>query len=347
MSDAASAGATARPDAKVVSFCARAGLIADGESPRFTPLTGGVASDIWLVETRQRSFCVKQALSRLRVAAEWRAPTERNIYEARWLRAAAAVAPDAVPRVLAEDSREAMFAMSYLPAERYPRWKDQLMEGRVDAGVAQSVGATLVRLHAAFAADAEMPERFGTGAIFEQIRIEPYLRATAERHPRLRPRLEALAERTLGTARSLVHGDISPKNILVGPSGPVFVDAECAWYGDPAFDLAFCLNHLLLKCLAARHRRARLLESFSALAGAYLAGVDWEPPAEFEARAASLLPALFLARVDGKSPVEYLAHESDKAAVREVAGMLLAAPLDRLAGVRDAWRSRLEAMDAS
>lgn len=99
---------------------------------------------------------------------------------------------------------------------------------------------------------------------------------------------------------------ISPKNILVGPGGPVILDAECAWYGDPSFDFAFCLNHLMLKCVERRASTPDYLAAFDALAAAYLAAVDWEPKAGLEARAARLLPALFLARVTGKSPVEYI-----------------------------------------
>jgi aminoglycoside phosphotransferase (APT) family kinase protein len=135
----------------------------------------------------------------------------------------------------------------------------------------------------------------------------------------------------------LVHGDISPKNILDGPNGPVFLDAECAWFGDPAFDLAFCLNHLLLKGAREGADRTRYNAAFAALAAAYLDGVDWESTTEIEARAAALLPALFLARVDGKSPVEYLTHESERAAVRRCATPLILAPPRRLVDVADAW----------
>jgi hypothetical protein len=73
------------------------------------------------------------------------------------------------------------------------------------------------------------------------------------------------------------------------------------------------------------------------LAGAYLAGVDWESADGLEARAAALLPALFLARVDGKSPVEYLTRESERAAVRRAAAPLIADPPRRLKDVADAW----------
>jgi hypothetical protein len=142
---------------------------------------------------------------------------------------------------------------------------------------------------------------------------------------------------TAATKRALVHGDVSPKNILIGPRGPVFLDAECAWYGDPAFDLAFCLNHLLLKCLWTPSAAAAFLDCFDALASAYLAGVDWEPAAALEARAAHLLPGLLLGRVDGKSPVEYVTEERDKAHVRRTGRALLAQPVDTLAAVRRAW----------
>ncbi len=138
-----------------------------------------------------------------------------------------------------------------------------------------------------------------------------------------------------------MHGDVSPKNILVGPEGPVFLDAECAWFGDPAFDLAFCLNHLLLKCLWTPRARAGFLRCFEALAASYLAGVAWEPAAEVEARTARLLPGLLLGRVDGKSPVEYLTGEADKNKVREVARALLATPVARLGEVRAAWAEEL------
>ena len=43
-------------------------------------LTGGVSSDIWAIETRQGTVCAKRALAKLRVAADWHAPIERNLF---------------------------------------------------------------------------------------------------------------------------------------------------------------------------------------------------------------------------------------------------------------------------
>jgi hypothetical protein len=121
----------------------------------------------------------------------------------------------------------------------------------------------------------------------------------------------------------------------------VFLDAECAVYGDPAFDLAFCLNHLLLKCLWRPQWRDRYLECFAALAGAYLAGVDWEPRDAMEARTAALLPGLFLARVDGKSPVEYLTDPADCDRVRRAATPLIQIAPTHLTQICEAWREQL------
>jgi aminoglycoside phosphotransferase (APT) family kinase protein len=232
--------------------------------------------------------------------------------------------------------------MEWLPPERHPLWKAQLRDGHADPGFAAEVGRRLVRIHAASAADPATPALFPTDDIFHALRLDPYLLATARAHPDLAVPLERLTARTAATHLALVHGDVSPKNILAGPRGPVFLDAECAWWGDPAFDLAFCLNHLLLKCLWTPPARAGFLACFDALAQAYLAGVAWEPPAALETRAATLLPGLLLARVDGKSPVEYLTEQADKDRVRRVARLLLAAPVDRLTAIRRAWEKELE-----
>ncbi|MBM3353977.1 MAG: aminoglycoside phosphotransferase family protein [Betaproteobacteria bacterium] len=322
------------PDA-VLAFLRAQGLARADEVPAAESLPGGVSSDIWRVSLRGRDICVKRALARLRVAQVWEAPVERNRYEWRWMEAAAAAVPGAAPKVLAHDEA-GFFAMEFLGS--LPLWKNELRDGRVDADFAGRVGAALAAIHAATAGRDAVAQAFATDANFHAIRLEPYLLATARVQPAHAAALHALARRTAATRLALVHGDVSPKNILVGPSGPVFLDAECAWYGDPAFDLAFCLNHLLLKCLWRPQHADAYLASFDALRVAYAAGVRWEPAAAVEGRAASLLPALLLARVEGKSPVEYLEREEHKGRVREVAGALLRDAPTTLTQVRQAWQ---------
>ena len=321
----------------------RLGLVSPGEIVTTEALTGGVSSDISLFTTGSRRFCIKRALAILKVAADWRAPIERNRSEVEWMKTVARIAPGTVPEILADRSEEGWFAMAYLDPAQHPLWKSELRDGRIDAAFAAGVGAVLARIHAASAANPALAETFATDHIFYPIRLEPYLVATALKHPDCAPRLHALIARTQGNKMALVHGDVSPKNILIGPNGPVFLDAECAWWGDPAFDLAFCLNHLLLKCVWRPQWTGRYLESFDVLARAYLAGVDWESAAALEARVAGLLPGLFLARVDGKSPAEYITDEADKDRVRRVARRFLLEPVARLAQIRAAWAEEMNA----
>ena len=325
----------------ILAVLRRAGLLDFGDEPEGEPLTGGVSSDIWLVRLTERSVCVKRALAQLRVKADWRAPVERSGYEAAWMRIAGRIVPGAVPELLYEDRAAGAVVMAYLEPGSHRLWKEALRQGEAEPQVAAAVGDRLGRIHAATARRPDIAAQFPTDAIFHDIRLEPYLLATARAHPGLATALRRVARRTATTKLALAHGDVSPKNILLGPEGPVFLDAECAWYGDPAFDLAFCLNHLLLKCLWTPAAAPGFLGCFDALAQGYLERVDWEPRAELEARAAGLLPGLFLARIDGKSPVEYVTALADKERVRRVASAFLIAPADVLAAVREAWAVEL------
>jgi fructosamine-3-kinase len=327
----------AAAQAQVTCALGRLGLLHGDEAPRFTRLAGGVSSDIWRVDLASGPVCVKRALPKLRVQQDWFAPVERNAYEAAWMRFAAAVAPEAVPELLGQDEAAGVLVMAYLDPDSHRLWKADLREGRADPDIGRAVGERLVRIQAASASDPKIAAAFATDRIFYDIRLEPYLVASARAHPDRADALHRLVATTAKTKRALVHGDVSPKNILTGPRGPVFLDAECAWYGDPAFDLAFCLNHLLLKCLWTPGAAREFLECFDVLTTAYLAGVGWEPPGALEGRAARLLPGLFLARIDGKSPVEYVAAAADQERVRRVARALLADPVERLHDVRAAW----------
>lgn len=297
------------PEPALDEFLVDAGLVQTGQETIWSPLTGGVSSDIWRVDAGGNSWCVKRALAQLKVAAEWKAPVERNAFEWDYMQVASIIAPGHVPTPIAHDKSRGLFAMAWLAPDLHRLWKSELLAGRVDVGDAAAMGDLLGRIHSATARDTSLAERFATDASFHALRIDAYLLATARAHPDLAPLIEPIAAQTAATKRVLVHGDVSPKNIMLGPDGPILLDAECAWFGDPAFDLAFCLNHLLIKRLVVKGAEEQLAASFDALATSYLAHVDWESVEALEARAAALLPVLALARVDGKSPVEYLDQE--------------------------------------
>lgn len=296
------------------------------------PLTGGVASDIARVWVGDRTFCAKFALARLRVAADWQAPVHRSRAEYAWLATAGRIVPGAVPGVIGYSDRLQGFLMEDVAGPGVFQWKAGLLSGRSDGAEAAAVARALVAIHAAGAAPDFDRRDFDNAADFRALRTDPYLRATADVHPDLAPRLLTLADAIDAAADTLVHGDVSPKNILIRAGGPVLLDAECATMGDAAFDVAFCLNHLALKALHLPGRAAPLWAAMAAFHTSYRAGVTWESPATLEARVAGLLPALMLARIDGKSPVEYL-DAGTQGRVRRIARALVATPPATIAGL--------------
>jgi len=293
------------------------GLAEPGEDVELVPLTGGVSSDIQLARTRRGPVVLKRALERLKVAADWRAPQSRIASEAAWLEYAASVVPGCCPSVLAFDAESYTMALEYLDPATHGNWKADLLAGRIDAGFAASVGDALGRIHAASAADPGLAERFDNAELFESLRVEPYLVRTAAAVPEAADALRAIAADLRATRVALVHGDVSPKNILTGER-PVILDAECATWSDPAFDAAFCLTHLVLKRIHLPAHADQLVAAASAFRATYLARVDWEPVDAAAARIDRLLPALLLARVAGASPVEYL-DDAERKTVRAIA----------------------------
>ena len=321
-------------EALLPAMFASAGIAVDGP-PRVTPLTGGVSSDIVRIDLPDgRAFCAKRALSQLKVAAEWNAPLERNHYEIAWLRRAGGLVPGAAPQVIAEDREHGIALLQYLPPADYTLWKSDLLAGRADPAVPNRVAEALGRIHAATLNDASAAAEFPTDHLMDALRFDPYLRAIATRYPELAPHILSTMDASRHTHLALVHGDVSPKNILVSvhDGHPVLLDAECAWYGDPAFDAAFCLNHLVLKLIHLPPLRDTLLQQAEAFARTWLSHFPAALREGIESRVAALLPCLMLARVDGKSPVEYLG-EAERETVRLSAIPLIRQPVRRVSEV--------------
>lgn len=319
----------------------RMGLIDADEQLVITHLTGGVSSLIVRVDTRRGPLCLKQALPELKVATHWSAPLERSHAELAWISYVSNYLPEAVPTILGSDSSSFCFAMNWLPPERYPVWKLQLRDGVADSVFATEVGRRLAAIHSASADNDALAQSFANDENFFQLRLDPYFGATAKAHADCAASLHELITITANNKRALVHGDISPKNLLVGPTGPLFLDAECAWYGEPAFDAAFCLSHLLAKCLWRPASSDAFLACFDVFAAAYLQGVCWENPAHIEARITRLLAAIMLARVDGKSPLEYL-NKRDSERLRNFAKARVLSPRTQLKTIRDEWQRELQ-----
>ena len=294
---------------------------------RAFPLRGGVASDIARVEAAGRTYCVKFALEKLRVAEDWRAPVHRNQAEYAWLKFAGKVVPDAVPQLFGQSGQG--FAMEFVSAPGVRLWKDMLLNKPPNDLHAISVARVLARIHSESAQPGFRTAPFENQHDFLALRVDPYLLFTAGRHPDMAVALQTLADQLLQSRLALVHGDVSPKNILIRCDQPILLDAECATVGDPSFDVAFCLNHLLLKSVHLPEYCDALIRSARVFWDSYAPSIRWEEPGRMEARVARLLPALMLARVDGKSPVEYLSGRNQKR-VRNLSRHMLSRGSDRL-----------------
>jgi 5-methylthioribose kinase len=317
------------------------GLAEEQQHLAITRLSGGVSCDVYEVDVGGTKICVKRALPKLRVKADWQAPAERSSAEVAWMKLANKIAPGRAPKILGEDPARHMFAMEFFPPEKFPVWKAKLAAGQIDADFAGRVGGQLVFLHSSTIGRRDVEKNFANDAQFLALRLDPFLLHVARKHTAVSAELRAAARGVSRARIALMHGDVSPKNILVGPGGPVFLDAETACYGDPAFDLAFCLNHLLLKCVWHPEWTEAYLKSFSRLRSDYFAGITWEATDAFERRAARLLPGLLLARVDGKSPADYLTSEAQQFFVRVEAIEMLKAKFSTLESIATRWRKAI------
>jgi tRNA A-37 threonylcarbamoyl transferase component Bud32 len=306
------------------------GLGSADDVTAITPLTGGVSSDIALVDIGERQVCVKFALEKLKVAEDWYAPVERNQAEYNWLLFAASIVPGAIPALLGYSHAAKGFAMEFVDGDDVYLWKTALLQAQPARGEAEKVGHVLGEIHQASAFSDDVKNEFQNQQDFHALRLEPYLCFTATRHPALASQINALVEMLYNSRLVLVHGDVSPKNIIFRQGVPILLDAECATVGDPSFDISFCLNHLILKAVHIKKSRQSLLDAVGKFWAAYTPYITWEAVTELEARVCKLLPVLLLARADGKSPVEYLSDDEFQI-VRSLALSLIKDPEQSLA----------------
>lgn len=302
-----------------------------------TVLPGGVSCDVAIVrEADGREIVVKQALPKLKVAADWRSDPARSSVEVEALGVMRELlGPHTVPEVLWEDAPHHRFAMQRVDP-RFRNWRDELNQRRVDLATATRVGELLGQLHSRSAARADLAGRFANREFFEQLRIEPFFNRIAQRNPQLGGPVNEVIASLRVAGRALVHGDFSPKNMLVDGSQVVVLDCEVAHWGNPRFDLAFCLTHLILDGLhrpPAQEFAAAALSFLDAYSRAGMAG-------ELDTLTVQMTGCLLLARLEGDSPIDYL-RELDAPAVKRIAIRLIdTPPADPGAAVREVLLGR-------
>ena len=304
-------------------YLRRTSRIGADEQIRARVLAGGVSNRTVLVERESgESWVLKQALSKLRVPVDWFCEPERISREALGMQALARVAPrgSITPLVFCDES-EHILAMEAVP-EPHRNWKSMLLEGDMESDHFRQFGVLLRAIQSA-PHDAGFDDR----SYFEKLRVEPYYSYAASQVPLAASFLERLIDRTRSTRTALVHGDFSPKNVLVHGGRLVLLDHEVIHWGDPAFDVGFAMAHFLSKAGHLPQHRVSLIIGAKLM----LAQLTTLPPGSVEHTLGCLL-----ARVAGRSQLEYLSDD-EKRAQRERVLSLMSAPPTSLEAFIEAW----------
>jgi 5-methylthioribose kinase len=307
----------------VVGYLRAHGLLdEDTTVVRIEPLSGGVSADIVAVETNTDAWVVKHVLPQLRVARTWVATQRRAITEARAMEVAADLLPGYVPALVFVDPVGFVTVQQRAPRTLVD-WRAALLSGATarDVETARALGDALAALHNGTAWRPDLTEAFGDLTPLIELRIDPFHRTVAAALPEIASLLGDLVGELLEHPRCLVHGDFSPKNVLADGTQLRILDWEVAHLGNPVFDVAFLLAHLVCKAVHRPGGAHRYTECSREFYNHYTRAVH--PALRPDDRSvAAHLAALVLSRTDGKSPAAYLTPDETDAARRLALGWL-------------------------
>ena len=285
-----------------------------------TPLTGGVSCDTYAVDTSGESWVVKQALGALRVTELWESDPGRVVAEAAALRWFHDLSPDHVPEPLAVIES---FNAVVLPraAQPSPDLRQVLLEDPtvISVELGAGIGALLARWHQSDPSEAR-------GTVLDDysrltsLRVDPFYRNMATKWPQYAGRIVEAADELLQTSHAVIHGDFTPKNLLVLGEGFWVIDTETAHIGHPVLDTASMLAHLLLKEIHHRDDevKSQAVRGFRVAFDRALGESAMSRPASLGIHIGTIMGV----RVDGRSRVSYLS-DAARTSARAVASALL------------------------
>jgi 5-methylthioribose kinase len=302
----------------VVAYLIEKEVISATDQAEVEVLTGGVSNVVLAITTADKKLVLKQALAELKVAEKWEADQRRAIVEANAIALFHKLSPDQVPNLVFLDPERFVLILDRVPVGSTV-WKTDLLDGVINPDVAAVLGTTLAKWHNYGETNKEARLQFMEDSLFEQLRIDPFYRFVLAKNDLLKPVIDKLIAELEGDKTTIVHGDFSPKNIMVGMDEQVYIlDFEVTHVGNPVFDLAFLLAHLLCKLF----RTNEPLEEKMLIASADNFVAAYEDVREI-AESLPLHTALIaLARVEGKSPVNYLDKEQQEQLVSYTKGIL-------------------------
>ena len=305
----------------VVAYLTNRGIISG--PAEVEELTGGVSNVVLAVKAGAKDFVLKQALPQLKVAAVWKADQRRAIVEAEAMRVYQSITPDSVPDLVDFDPEEFTLTMERLPRE-CTVWKSDLLDGVIKPSIGADLGSILATWHNFGAVTKEARDAYMEDSLFDQLRVTPFYRAVAKVNSPLNARIQELINEITTIKITLVHGDFSPKNIMIsGSDKPIVLDFEVMHTGNPVFDLGFVSAHLLCKYLRTEDAKQRALLRETAIS--FINSYTQTCNIEVAQSLAHHVAVIALARVEGVSPVNYL-ETAGKARVQSVTKAAIANP---------------------
>lgn len=274
-------------------------------------LKGGVSNRAVVINIDgEDRWVIKQALNKLRVAVDWFSSPERIHREAAGLRALFRLLPEgSIPEFVFEDPADHILIMQAIPQPHH-NWKSLLLKGEVNQDHVHSFATLLASMHCAAHQDGNtLSTVFSDRHFFHSLRIEPYYEYSAQQVPDAHHFIHELARSTEDHLLTLVHGDYSPKNIIVYDNRLVLLDHEVIHWGDPAFDVGFSMTHLLSKAHHLNAHRDSFQHASETYWRTYHDALIVSFGVDYERRCVRHTLGCLLARVAGRSQLEYL---SDK-----------------------------------
>jgi aminoglycoside phosphotransferase (APT) family kinase protein len=297
------------------------GWVTSGQEVKVKPLSGGVSNQVWKIETPQDRWVMKQALAKLKVKTKWYSDVARIYREQQAMQTMASLVPKrAIPEIIHQDAENYTYMMSCAPEDTVT-WKTSLLNGNFDSAVSEKVGRLLADIHNNSRTLAlDTIEVFDDLTFFKQLRIEPFYEYLYKgKYPNLKIEISCLIRQLLDDRTVLVHGDFSPKNILVDKEGNVvLLDFEVAHWGNPVFDVAFCVAHFMLKGWASA-----CYDEVLQMIHAFMSGYGSTPK-----NLQQHIGVMLLTRMDGKSPIDYITSEHTIEIIRQTGIHWITQPQD-------------------
>lgn len=302
----------------VLNYLIEKGIISTNDQAEVEVLTGGVSNVVLAITTADKKLVLKQALAELKVAEKWEADQRRAIVEANAISLFHKLSPDQVPNLVFLDPARFILILDRVPVGSTV-WKSDLLSGVINPDIAGVLGTTLAKWHNFGEKDETARDQFMEDSLFEQLRVDPFYRFVAAKNESLKPAISKLIGELEADKNTIVHGDFSPKNIMVGMDDQVYIlDFEVTHVGNPVFDLAFLLAHLLCKLF----RTDEPLEEKMLIASAQRFIAKYEEIRPISNSLPLHTALIALARVEGKSPVNYLDEYKQAQLVKYTKGIL-------------------------